>query len=193
MDLKLNNLSLDLLGFRLTLKVPQITNKEHDTKSRDEKEKDLCTCDNEETKQEKEQGPKKTYLEWRYGELPKPQIATIKEIARLENETIKNNMKPKIVTERESILKYDKRVINRLLTVDQLNNIEKWLGEQPEKFPTENEYAQHITGPSTENIDSQMIDVIDGFLDEVTKATNYYRDIANNTNKRRLYSKESLV
>ena len=192
MDLKLNNLSVDLLGLRLTLKVPTIPSKEQDNKSEEEK-KDECTCEKENISNEKEDSKKKSYLEWRYGELPKPQRATIKELAKLEHATMKNNMRPQVLSEKESLLKYDQRVVNRLLTVEQLNNIEKWLSDQPEKFPTETEYAKHLAGPSTDIIDGNMIDVIDGYLDEVTKATNYYRDIANSKYKRRVYSKESLV
>merc|ERR1711934_25510 len=89
------------------------------------------------------------------------------------------------ITRKDSMLKYDNRVVNQLLTVEQLENIQNWLSEQPDTFETEEVEERELKGPfrGEEEKEGDLVDVLDGFLDEVTKATNYYREIANNTNK----------
>lgn len=107
---------------------------------------------------------------------------------------IPNNGKPSILR-KDSLLKYDHRVVNQLLTVEQLQNIENWLGQQPDKFATEEVEQQELAGPfqGEEEKEGDAVDIMDGFLEEVTKATNHYRDIANNRNKRQFLCKKIVT
>merc|ERR1711994_812255 len=61
-----------------------------------------------------------------------------------------NNVKKQEgILRKDSMLKYDNRVVNQLLTVEQLQNIQNWLGQQPESFVTE-EVEQQIMEPAKE-------------------------------------------
>ena len=91
---------------------------------------------------------------------------------------------------KNSLLKYDNRVVNQLLTVEQLQNIENWLGEQPDSFareeniepvPLNEQQEDKRQDDATERKSKDMVDkkqgnmveVMDGFLEEVTKSTNF--------------------
>ena len=118
-----------------------------------------------------------------------------------------NNVKKQEgILKKDSMLKYDNRVVNQLLTVEQLQNIQNWLGQQPESFVTEEVEEQQIMDPAKEQKekvqeDKDMVDkrqenlveVMDGFLEDVTKSTNFYRDIANNHNKQHFLRKKVVT
>merc|ERR1719209_2176689 len=57
--------------------------------------------------------------------------------ARPRVRELPNNSKRSGILKKDSLLKYDNRVVNQLLTVEQLQNIENWLGEQPDSFAKE--------------------------------------------------------
>ena len=113
------------------------------------------------------------------------------------------------ILKKNSLLRYDNRVVNQLLTVEQLQNIENWLGEQPDTFAKEEieeleniepvclnqEQEDERHDEDEDMVDKKqgnMVEVMDGFLEEVTKSTNFYRDIANNHNKQ-LFLKKKVV
>ena len=93
------------------------------------------------------------------------------------------------------MLRHDNRVVNQLLTVEQLQNIENWLGEQPDTFPEEEVEERVLTGPfrADEEKQGDMVEVVDGFLEDVNKVTNFYRDIANNRNKQAALRKKIVT
>ena len=182
MDLKMNSLALELLGMRLTMKLPR-------PKLRKEYEEEAA-------------------------EYKISIVRHNRSEARPRARDLPNNTKRPGILKKNSLLKYDNRVVNQLLTVEQLENIENWLGEQPESFAKEEIEELDILEPVCLNqkledkmqddsaetrakdmVDKKqgdMVEIMDGFLEEVTKSTNFYRDIANNHNKQ-LFVKKKVV
>ena len=171
MDLKMNSLAWELLGMRLTMRLPR-------PKLRKEEE------------------------EAEY----KISIVRHDDIRPRAFQLPNNVKKQEGILRKDSMLKYDNRVVNQLLTVEQLQNIQNWLGQQPESFVTEEVEEQQIMDPAKEQKekvqeDKDMVDkrqenlveVMDGFLEEVTKSTNFYRDIANNHNKQHFLRKKVVT
>ena len=179
MDLKMNSLGLELLGMRLTMKLPRPKLRKEEEEAAEYKIS-IVRHDRSEVRP-------------RARELP-------------------NNTKKRVATgilKKNSLLKYDNRVVNQLLTVEQLENIENWLGEQPDSFakeeieelensesvPLNQEQKDKRQGDTKDMVDKKqgnMVEVMDGFLEEVTKSTNFYRDIANSHNKQ-LFLKKKIV
>lgn len=174
MDLKMNSLALDLLGMRLTMKLPR-------------------------PKLRKEE------------EAAEYKISIVRhdrsEVRPRARELPNNTRRAAGILKKNSLLKYDNRVVNQLLTVEQLQNIENWLGEQPDTFAKEEieeleniepvclNQEQEDKRQDEDMVDKKqrnMVEVMDGFLEEVTKSTNFYRDIANNHNKQ-LFLKKKVV
>ena len=174
MDLKMNSLAWELLGMRLTMRLPRPKLR----KEEQEAEYKISIVRHED----------KTEMRPRAFQMP-------------------NNVKKQEgILRKDSMLKYDNRVVNQLLTVEQLQNIQNWLGQQPESFVTEEVEEQQIMDPAKEQKekvqeDKDMVDkrqenlveVMDGFLEEVTKSTNFYRDIANNHNKQNFLRKKVVT
>ena len=171
MDLKMNSLAWELLGMRLTMRLPRPKLR----KEEQEAEYKISIVRHEDMRP-------------RAFQLP-------------------NNVKKQEgILRKDSMLKYDNRVVNQLLTVEQLQNIQNWLGQQPESFVTEEVEEQQIMDPAKEQKekvqeDKDMVDkrqenlveVMDGFLEDVTKSTNFYRDIANNHNKQHFLRKKVVT
>ena len=174
MDLKMNSLALDLLGMRLTMKLPR-------------------------PKLRKEE------------EAAEYKISIVRhdrsEVRPRARELPNNTKRAGGILEKNSLLRYDNRVVNQLLTVEQLQNIENWLVEQPDTFAKEEieeleniepvclNQEQEDKRQDEDMVDKKqrnMVEVMDGFLEEVTKSTNFYRDIANNHNKQ-LFLKKKVV
>ena len=186
MDLKMNSLAWELLGMRLTMRLPRPKLR----KEEQEAEYKISIVRHED----------KTEMRPRAFQMP-------------------NNVKKQEgILKKDSMLKYDNRVVNQLLTVEQLQNIQNWLGQQPESFVTEEVEEQQIMDPAKEQkekvqedkdiVDKDMdkedknmvdkrqdslVEVMDGFLEEVTKSTNFYRDIANNHNKQHFLRKKVVT
>ena len=171
MDLKMNSLAWELLGMRLTMRLPR-------PKLRKEEE------------------------EAEY----KISIVRHDDIRPRAFQLPNNVKKQEGILRKDSMLKYDNRVVNQLLTVEQLQNIQNWLGQQPESFVTEEVEEQQIMDPAKEQkekvqenkdmVDKRqdnMAEVMDGFLEDVTKSTNFYRDIANNHNKQHFLRKKVVT
>ena len=171
MDLKMNSLAWELLGMRLTMRLPRPKLR----KEEQEAEYKISIVRHEDMRP-------------RAFQLP-------------------NNVKKQEgILRKDSMLKYDNRVVNQLLTVEQLQNIQNWLGQQPESFVTEEVEEQQIMDPAKEQKekvqeDKDMVDkrqenlveVMDGFLEDVTKSINFYRDIANNHNKQHFLRKKVVT
>ena len=173
MDLKMNSLAWELLGMRLTMRLPR-------PKLRKEEEAEY-------------------------------KISIVRHDDKSETRPrafqVPNNVKKQEgILRKDSMLKYDNRVVNQLLTVEQLQNIQNWLGQQPESFVTEEVEEQQIMDPAKEQKekvqeDKDMVDkrqdnlveVMDGFLEDVTKSTNFYRDIANNHKKQNFLRKKVVT
>ena len=170
----MNSLALDLLGMRLTMKLPR-------------------------PKLRKEE------------EAAEYKISIVRhdrsEVRPRARELPNNTKRAGGILEKNSLLRYDNRVVNQLLTVEQLQNIENWLGEQPDTFAKEEieeleniepvclNQEQEDKRQDEDMVDKKqrnMVEVMDGFLEEVTKSTNFYRDIANNHNKQ-LFLKKKVV
>ena len=174
MDLKMNSLAWELLGMRLTMRLPRPKLR----KEEQEAEYKISIVRHED----------KTEMRPRAFQMP-------------------NNVKKQEgILKKDSMLKYDNRVVNQLLTVEQLQNIQNWLGQQPESFVTEEVEEQQIMDPAKEQkekvqeekdmVDKRqenLVEVMDGFLEEVTKSTNFYRDIANNHNKQHFLRKKVVT
>ena len=106
-----------------------------------------------------------------------------------------NNSTARVERE-DSLLRYDNRVVNRLLSLEQLENIENWLSQQPEVWKTEEGEEEEVTEVGVGESSGQEMEVgdtLDGGLEKLTKATNYYRDIANNTNKQQFLRKKIVT
>merc|ERR1719507_1854389 len=84
--------------------------------------------------------------------LPRPKLRKEEEAAEYKISIVRHNrseVRPRArelpnntkraggILEKNSLLRYDNRVVNQLLTVEQLQNIENWLGEQPDSFAKE--------------------------------------------------------
>ena len=170
----MNSLALDLLGMRLTMKLPR-------------------------PKLRKEE------------EAAEYKISIVRhdrsEVRPRARELPNNTKRVEGILKKNSLLKYDNRVVNQLLTVEQLQNIENWLVEQPDTFAKEEieeleniepvclNQEQEDKRQDEDMVDKKqrnMVEVMDGFLEEVTKSTNFYRDIANNHNKQ-LFLKKKVV
>ena len=179
----MNSLGLELLGMRLTMKLPR---------------------------------PKVRKEEEEAAEYKISIVRHDRSEGRLRARELPNNAKKQTSTgilKRNSLLRYDNRVVNQLLTVEQLENIENWLGEQPDSFAKEEiEELKNIEpvplnqdqkgqDNSTERKSKDMLDkkqgnlveVMDGYLEDVTKSTNFYRDIANNHNKQHFLRKKVVT
>ena len=171
----MNSLALELLGMRLTMKLPR-------PKLRKEEE-----------------------------EAAEYKISIVRhdrsEVRPRARELPNNTKRVEGILKKNSLLKYDNRVVNQLLTVEQLQNIENWLVEQPDTFAKEEieeleniepvclNQEQEDKRQDEDMVDKKqrnMVEVMDGFLEEVTKSTNFYRDIANNHNKQ-LFLKKKVV
>ena len=178
MDFKTNSLALELLGMRLTMKLPRPKLRKAEDEEAAEYKISIVRHDRSEARP-------------RARELP-------------------NNSKRAGILKKDSLLKYDNRVVNQLLTVEQLQNIENWLGQQPESFAKEEIEELEILEPAprlnqeqedaverkpkdmVDKKQENLVEIMDGFLDEVTKSTNFYRDIANDHNKQ-LFLKKKVV
>ena len=171
MDLKMNSLAWELLGMRLTMRLPR-----------------------PKLRKEEEEAEYKISIV-RHDDIRPRAFQLPNNVKRQEG-----------ILKKDSMLKYDNRVVNQLLTVEQLQNIQNWLGQQPESFVTEEVEEQQIMDPAKEQKvkvqeDKDMVDkrqdnlveVMDGFLEDVTKSTNFYRDIANNHNKQYFLRKKVVT
>ena len=205
MDVKMDNISVDLLGLRLTLRLPRISLKDTDE---EEAEYHLKIEQSNNINKEIEDN-KMSYLEWRYGDSmakmvessvsePQQEVVRAKELPKLERAAVaRNNLILSTRTsqhfQRSRLLKYDQRVVNRLMTVDQIGHIEQWLNNQPDSFPVDED---------SENVYESVDDTTDSPRDNpeedvppvnVSKSTNLYRDIANRRDAVVYYRKVTIV
>ena len=156
MDLK--NLSLDLLGLRLTFKLPRISLKEQETESEEAAEYHLKVEQRKETKEEdqdqemevEQEGGKMSYLEWRYGdklssmvadtamldtaEMARPRMRPVRRLSRMELRRRQEQEVGQVGEEEARRLGRDARVVAQLLSVEQVARIETWLSAQPDQF-----------------------------------------------------------
>ena len=215
MDVKMNNISLDLLGMRLTIKLPRISIKDPEEEEAAEYHLKIEESQNREN-EDSLINNKMTYMEWRYGdklqqmtdsskvEETKTEVVRVKELPRLERATVaRNNMmlstrRSREQFQRSRLLKYDQRVVNRLMTVEQIGHIEQWLNNQPDSFTqqttddAENVYetVDDDAPDSPRKDDPEDDDVPTVDLD---KSTNFYRHIANSQDRLVYYRKVSIV
>ena len=156
MEAKLSSVAVEVLGLRLTMKVPRLGRS------------------------------------WHRKEEPGYRVDMVRSQEVGEG---MNNSTARVERE-DSLLRYDNRVVNRLLSLEQLENIENWLSQQPEIWKTEEGEEEEVTEVGVGESSGQEMEVgdtLDGGLEKLTKATNYYRDIANNTNKQQFLRKKIVT
>ena len=207
MDVKLDNISMDLLGLRLTFKLPRISIKEQD----DQNQSAEYHLHIEESQNRENEDQRMSYMEWKYGdqmnnlveeatinEERRREVVKMRELPELKASVLKNlNLnnqqhqvkKSSIAEDRARMLRYDHRVINRLMTVDQISHIEQWLDDQPDQLADDEHVYDEITSVPDNTKDE---DVHDSHHFDVAKSTNYYRDIANR-DRFIYYKKVSIV
>ena len=201
MDLK--NLSLDLLGLRLTFKLPRISLKEQETESEEAAEYHLKVEQRKETTEDQEQemeveqeGGKVSYLEWRYGdklssmvadtamldtaEMARPRMRPVRRLSRLELRRRQEQEVGQVGEEEARRLGRDARVVAQLLSVEQVARIETWLSAQPDQFQQmEEEEEDHYTEIKEEEVFT-MEDVQDS--QQPAQAPSQYQDILSRRN-----------
>ena len=150
MEAKLSSVAVEVLGLRLTMKVPRLGRS------------------------------------WHRKEEPGYRVDMVRSQEVREG---MNNSTARVERE-DSLLRYDNRVVNRLLSLEQLENIENWLSQQPEVWEIE-EGEEEVGETSVQEV--EVGDTLDGGLEKLTKATNYYRDIANNTYKQKFLGKKIVT
>ena len=97
MEAKLSSVAVEVLGLRLTMKVPRLGRS------------------------------------WHRKEEPGYRVDMVRSQEVREG---MNNSTARVERE-DSLLRYDNRVVNRLLSLEQLENIENWLSQQPEVWKME--------------------------------------------------------
>ena len=156
MEAKLSSVAVEVLGLRLTMKVPRLGRS------------------------------------WHRKEEPGYRVDMVRSQEVREG---MNNSTARVERE-DSLLRYDNRVVNRLLSIKQLENIENWLSQQPEVWEIEEgdeEEEEVVEMGGTGGQEMEVGDTLDGGLERLTKATNYYRDIANNTSKQKFLRKKIVT
>ena len=118
MDLK--NLTYDLLGLTIRLRLPRLGRQEEPGAEY-------------QLKIEHSQEQKVSYLQWRYGERLE-EIVTAS--PQLPSQT-KQQQDKTVAADKLKKLKKDFRVINNYMSIEQISYIENWLRDQPEHFQTE--------------------------------------------------------
>ena len=205
MDLK--NLSLDLLGLRLTFKLPRISLKEQDTESEEAAEYHLKVEQRKETTEEdqvqqmeqdqEQEGGKMSYLEWRYGdklssmvadtamldtaEMARPRMRPVRRLSRLELRRRQEQEVGQVGEEEARRLGRDARVVAQLLSVEQVARIETWLSAQPDQFQQMEEQMEedHYAKIKEEEVFT-MEDVQDSH--QPAQAPSQYQDILSRRN-----------
>ena len=204
MDLK--NLSLDLLGLRLTFKLPRISLKEQETESEEVAEYHLKVEQRKETKEEdqdqemevEQEGGKMSYLEWRYGdklssmvadtamldtaEMARPRMRPVRRLSRMELRRRQEQEVGQVGEEEARRLGRDARVVAQLLSVEQVARIETWLSAQPDQFQQmeeEMEEEDHYAEIKEEEVFT-MEDVQDSH--QPAQAPSQYQDILSRGN-----------
>ena len=204
MDLK--NLSLDLLGLRLTFKLPRISLKEQDTESEEAAEYHLKVEQRKETTEEdqdqkmevEQEGGKMSYLEWRYGdklssmvadtamldtaEMARPRMRPVRRLSRMELRRRQEQEVGQVGEEEARRLGRDARVVAQLLSVEQVARIETWLSAQPDQFQQmeeEMEEEDHYAEIKEEEVFT-MEDVQDSH--QPAQAPSQYQDILSRRN-----------
>ena len=204
MDLK--NLSLDLLGLRLTFKLPRISLKEQDTESEEaaeyhlkvEQRKETTEDDQDQEMEVEQEGGKMSYLEWRYGdklnsmvadtamldtaEMARPRMRPVRRLSRLELRRRQEQEVDRVGEEEARRLGRDARVVAQLLSVEQVARIETWLSAQPDQFQQmeeEMEEEDHYAEIKEEEVFT-MEDVQDSH--QPAQAPSQYQDILSRRN-----------
>ena len=204
MDLK--NLSLDLLGLRLTFKLPRISLKEQETESEEAAEYHLKVEQRKETKEEdqdqemevEQEGGKVSYLEWRYGdklssmvadtamldtaEMARPRMRPMRRLSRLELRRRQEQEVGQVGEEEARRLGRDARVVAQLLSVEQVARIQTWLSAQPDQFQQMEEQMEeedHYAEIKEEEVFT-MEDVQDSH--QPAQAPSQYQDILSRRN-----------
>ena len=199
MDLK--NLSLDLMGLRLTFKLPRISLKEQETESEEAAEYHLKVEQRKETTEDQEmeveqEGGKMSYLEWRYGdkltsmvadtamldtaEMARPRMRPVRRLSRLELRRRQEQEVGQVGEEEARRLGRDARVVAQLLSVEQVARIETWLSAQPDQFQQMEEEEDHYAEIKEEEVFT-MEDVQDSHQ-PAQPATSQYQDILSRRN-----------
>ena len=199
MDLK--NLSLDLLGLRLTFKLPRISLKEQETESEEAAEYHLKVEQRKETTEDQEmeveqEGGKMSYLEWRYGdkltsmvadtamldtaEMARPRMRPVRRLSRLELRRRQEQEVGQVGEEEARRLGRDARVVAQLLSVEQVARIETWLSAQPDQFQQMEEEEDHYAEIKEEEVFT-MEDVQDSHQ-PAQPAPSQYQDILSRRN-----------
>ena len=161
MEAKLSSVAVEVLGLRLTMKVPRLGRS------------------------------------WHRKEEPGYRVDMVRSQEVGEG---MNNSTARVERE-DSLLRYDNRVVNRLLSLEQLENIENWLSQQPERFQPGEGEEEEVGGPGELEVEvggscgleKKEGDTLDEGLEKPSKATNCYRDIANNTNKQKILRKKIVT
>ena len=174
MDVKMDNVSMELLGLRLTFKLPRISIRENNEEEEAEYHLDIQKAKME----EEDEDNKVSYLEWRYGDNlnnivnataeiePKNEVTKMREVPKLKAAMLRHNnyreMTSKITVddERSRVLRQDMRVVNRLMTVDQIQHIEQWLSDQPDMFPDQDQVEQQTEEDQDNNEDVQDSNIV---------------------------------
>ena len=126
MDIK--NLTYDLLGITLRLKLPGFWRQEEQEGAEYQLKIEESQEHKENQEEEEREERKVSYIEWRYGER-------LKEIVTARPHTEPASQKAS--QDKLKRLRKDFRVINNYLTPQQIAHIETWLQEQPEHFQAE--------------------------------------------------------
>ena len=202
----MDNIALDLLGLRLTLKLPRISLKGEDQGEDQGADYHLQIQENHNFNDEGEDEKKMSYLEWKYGDkmtkmvyetmaTPETQkvVAKMRELPKLKSSLLRTHQFQHqdliaVDDERRHLLRKDSRVINRLMTVEQLSHIQKWLENQPDEFDVE-KVQEESHYEKVDNDDRDDEDVSEDVQDSQHFMTNYY------TRRDRLvyYRKVSIV
>ena len=154
MEAKLSSVAVEVLGLRLTMKVPRLGRS------------------------------------WHRKEEPGYRVDMVRSQEVGEG---MNNSTARVERE-DSLLRYDNRVVNRLLSLEQLENIENWLSQQPEVWKMEEGEEEEVGEMGVASgLEEKEGDTLDEGLEKLSKATNYYRDIANNTNKQQFLRKKIVT
>ena len=161
MDMK--NLTYQLLGLTLKLKLPSLWREEEDGAEY-------------QLKIEESKEHKVSYLQWRYGHKleqmvtarAQPDMQTViteetENILTGENKPPIQDKKPASQDKPHKRLRKDFRVINNLMSPEQITNIEQWLADQPDHFQTEQvgeiQEVQEVRGRNT-NVKYRKVSIV---------------------------------
>ena len=148
MDLK--NITYDLLGLTIRLRLPRLARQEEPGAEYQLKI---------ERSQGERQEEKVSYLQWRYGERLE-EILTASPQLPSETGKTRTKQKPDKTPAGDKLkkLRKDFRVINNYMSIEQISYIENWLEDQPEHFQTEDLNTGEVVEVEEKNIFTDAVD-----------------------------------